>query len=111
MIEQLKEIASIALALTAIGSLTVAIIKFIYKPIHKILNELKTLVNKVETLGNHDHENYLSLLRLSLVSEEMPMSERLEAGRKYIEAGGNGAAKALYKVLLEKYESDLKKPK
>lgn len=108
MIDTVKDIAAFLGALATIGGFVFSIFKFIYKPISKLLKKFDELSGKVETLGNHDHDNYLSLLRLCLVSEEMPMSERLEAGRKYVAAGGNGAAKALYKVLLEKYENDLK---
>lgn len=108
MVDWLIKAAAIIGALTTIGTAAWAIIKFVIKPIAKVLHKIESLSEKVETLGNHDHDNYLSLLRLCLVSEEMPIEERLEAGRKYVDAGGNGAAKALYKILLEQYENELK---
>lgn len=108
MVDWLIKAAAVTGALSTIGTTAWAVIKFVIKPIAKVLHEIKILSEKVETLGNHDHDNYLSLLRLSLVSEEMPMEERLEAGRKYVAAGGNGPAKALYKILLEQYETELK---
>lgn len=49
------------------------------------------------------HENYLSILRLIVMNSEMPMSERLIAGRKYIDEGGNGDVKAYYLELCEKH--------
>ena len=49
------------------------------------------LEKKVDTLVEHDKEQYLSILRLTIMSEEMPVSERIIAGDKYIKAGGNGA--------------------
>ena len=35
----------------------------------------------------------MSILRLTIMSEEMPMSERLIAGKKYVDLGGNGDVK------------------
>ncbi len=50
----------------------------------------------------HDRENYLNILRLVIMSEEMPLEERIAAGDKYIAAGGNGAVKHKYHELIEK---------
>ena len=35
----------------------------------------------------------LAILRLTIMSEEMPMAERLIAGQKYVKLGGNGDVK------------------
>ena len=40
------------------------------------------LEEKVDTLVEHDKEQYLSILRLTIMSEEMPISERIIAGDK-----------------------------
>ena len=45
----------------------------------------------------HQKENYMAILRITIVSEEMPLSERIAAGDKYVALGGNGQIKALYK--------------
>lgn len=45
------------------------------------------------------HENYLAILRLTVMNSEMPVSERLIAGEKYIKAGGNGEVKKYYEEL------------
>lgn len=54
-------------------------------------------------IKQHTEENYLNNLRLVIMSEEMPIEERLCAGEKYIKAGGNGQVKAFYKKLQENY--------
>ena len=41
----------------------------------------------------HTKENYLSCLRLTIMSRDMPIGERIIAGHAYIEAGGNGEVK------------------
>ena len=60
------------------------------------------LLEKVDTLVEHDNDQYLSILRLTIVEENMPISERIIAGDKYIKKGGNGDVKKYYqKMLLE----------
>ena len=53
----------------------------------------KKLEEKVDRLVDHDKEQYLSLLRLTIMSSEMPIGERIVAGHKYLERGGNGDVK------------------
>lgn len=66
------------------------------KPIVKLLNEVKVLTK-------HDREQYLAILRLTTMSRDMPISERIIAGRKYVKLGGNGYVKKYYKKLLKKH--------
>lgn len=54
----------------------------------------------------HQKENYMAILRITIVSEEMPLSERIAAGDKYVSLGGNGQIKVLYKKLIEQYEKE-----
>ena len=62
----------------------------------------KELTKKVDTLVEHDREQHLAILRLTVMSEEMPVSERIIAGDKYVKLGGNGDVKQYYqKMLLE----------
>ena len=61
----------------------------------------KDLGKKVDTLVEHDRDQYLSILRLTIMSEEMPVSERIIAGDKYIKAGGNGDVKKYYQQMIE----------
>lgn len=64
---------------------------------------LDDLQPKVNALVEHDHEQYLSLLRLTVMSPDMPLSERLIAGKKYAEAGGNGDVKKYYQELIKEH--------
>ncbi len=67
-----------------------------------LLASIYKFFRKQETKEEHDRENYLNILRLTIMSEEMPLEERIAAGDKYIAAGGNGAVKHKYQELLEK---------
>ena len=60
----------------------------------------------IENKDKHDRENYLNILRLVIMSEEMPLSERIAAGDKYIELGGNGAVKHKHQELIKKLPKD-----
>lgn len=61
------------------------------------------LQEKVDKLVEHDEDQYLSILRLTIMSEEMPISERIIAGDKYIKKGGNGDVKTYYQKMLEEH--------
>ena len=58
------------------------------------------LVRKIDNLGadikeikEHNLENYLGIKRLTVMSHDMPIGERIIAGNDYIKAGGNGEVK------------------
>jgi len=86
---------AIAGGVTAIS----AIVAFIMKGA-RIIKRWATKVEKafrdVDTLVAHDREQYLSILRLTMMNSEMPISERLIAGEKYLNSGGNGDCKDYY---------------
>lgn len=70
--------------------------KKVGKPIVELLHEIKTLVD-------HDREQYIAILRLTIMSPDMPISERIIAGKKYIELGGNRDVKKYYEQLLKEH--------
>lgn len=63
----------------------------------------KRLEKKVDRNAEHDKEQYLAILRLTVTAEHMPISERIIAGKKYIDNGGNGDVKKYYQELLEEH--------
>lgn len=63
----------------------------------KVNNTTKALNDTLTDLKTHSHENYMSLLRLTIMSEEMPIGERIVAGHKYLKEGGNGEVKSFLK--------------
>lgn len=69
------------------------------------------LIRKFDKTAKHNEENYLALLRLQFISTEMPISERLIAGKKYIDHGGNGDVRIQYEALAEEYKELLKQHK
>lgn len=90
IVEKLLLAASVVSALVVIGT---AVHKYIYKPI-------RTLIEEFKQIKEYQREDYICNLRLTIMSEEMPLEERIAAGDKYISEGGNGAVKHKYEQLL-----------
>lgn len=63
----------------------------------------KKLEDKVDKLVEHDEDQYLSILRLTIMNSEMPISERIIAGDKYVKKGGNGEIKKYYQQMLKEH--------
>ncbi len=82
-------IIKLAAVLSALGVIFLAI-KKIFKAINSVMKDLRDL-------KEHSNENYMSLLRLTIMSSEMPIGERIVAGHKYLENGGNGEVKQFLK--------------
>lgn len=87
-----------AALITAIGVIVGVFLK-IYRPI-------KSVLEKLDRIDKHQTENYIATLRLTIMSEEMPLEERIAAGDKYIEMGGNGAVKHKYEQLLKQLDKE-----
>ena len=87
-----NDILFVASIFTALGVIITTAIK-IYKFIRK-------WEMWVEEQREHSLDNYLSIKRLTIMSHEMPLSERIAAGEKYIKCGGNGEVKHKYEELL-----------
>lgn len=89
MAEKIILIASIISGLTVIIGTCVKVYKFIRKW-EKWFDEQ----------SEHSLDNYLSILRLTIMSPYIPLSERIAAGAKYVKYGGNGEVKHKYEELL-----------
>lgn len=89
MADKILLIASVLTALTVIIATAMRVYQFIRK-----------WEKWVEEQSEHSLDNYLSIKRLTIMSHEMPLSERIAAGEKYIRYGGNGEVKHKYEELL-----------
>lgn len=83
--EWLEWVIKIGAAITAI----IAIWRGIVFLVH-FLDDIKA---DIQELKNHSKENYLGIKRLTVMSHDMPLGERIIAGHDYIKAGGNGEVK------------------
>ncbi len=60
---------------------------------------IETIEKKVDKLAEHGELQYMALLRLTVMDSDMPMSERLIAGKEYLARDGNGDVKKFYEEL------------
>ena len=96
IIEKLLLAASVVAALVTIGT---AANKYLYKPFRAWIDDFRKI-------KEYQHADYLCTLRLTIMSEEMPLEERIAAGDKYIAEGGNGAVKHKYEQLLTQLDKE-----
>lgn len=84
------KIGSVITALGIISALLWGMLKLALRPI----------IRKFEKYDEHMHKNYMGILRLTIMSNEMPIGERIVAGQEYLDEDGNGEVK---KFLEEKF--------
>ena len=70
---------------------------------HSNKKSSKTLEEKVDKLVENYNDQYLSILRLTIFEENLPISERIIAGDKYLKKGGNGDTKKYYENMLKEH--------
>ena len=74
--ELIESIILSASVLTALGVIIATAVK-----VYKFVRKWEIWV---EEQREHSLDNYLSIKRLTIMSHEMPLSERIAAGEKYI---------------------------
>ena len=89
-------IIKIAAVLGALGVIFGVCVKG-WRFIVKLNNTTKELNDTLADLKTHSNENYMGILRLTIMSNEMPIGERIVAGHKYLKEGGNGEVKTFLK--------------
>ena len=102
MTEYIAVIIRIASVLTALGVIW-RFARSIAQKWNKFLAVIEQMREDVKDVKKHNSENYMALLRLTIMSEEMPIGERIGAGIKYLKCGGNGEVK---RFLKEKFNID-----
>ena len=96
IIEIIVLIASIITSITVILTAIVTAYKFIRK-----------WDKWVKQKDKHDIEQYVQILRLVIMTPEMPLSERISAGDTYVnELKRNGAVKQKYNELLLRFKNE-----
>ena len=98
MVEQTILTASIITAIGVIATAVAAAYRFIRK-----WDKWR------EEKDAHDKEHYMAILRLVIMTPEMPLSERIEAGDIYVNKfNGNGGVKQKYNELLQRFAEEHK---
>ena len=92
MREYIIMIASIVTAITVISSTCFKVYKF-----------FRNLEKKYDEMNDILKNNTLYILKIAVLDEQLPLTDRLHAGELYMDLGGNGAVKKKYQELLTEY--------
>lgn len=115
-------LTSVAVVITAVAPIVIAIISNSNKDrkqnkensdnLCKSVDDMKKTLEKtdgrIQVLERHAREDHRRLLVMEIMEDQLPLEARLEAGKKYVDEGWNGAIKAKYEVMLQEYEERLK---
>lgn len=92
MREYIIMIASIVTALTVISTTCFKVYIF-----------FRNLEKKYDEMNDILQNNTLYILKMAVLDEQLPLTDRLHAGELYMDLGGNGAVKKKYQELLKEY--------
>lgn len=63
----------------------------------------RSIAKDLKEIKEDNKEQSLAILRLTVMSNDMPISERIVAGDKYVKKGGNGDVKHYYEQLIKEH--------
>ena len=72
----------------------------------KVLKMIKALYTKIHEFQESINENTMYTLKLVVLNEQLDIEERISAGKRYLELGGNGFVHAVYDKLVEEEEQE-----
>ena len=100
----------LAVIASAVTSVTVIITGFlkVYKFLRKTEEKYDKIEEKFEMINKTMRTNTIHLLKIAVLDENLPLTDRIHAGEEYIALGGNGFIKKKYEKLLEEYEQKYK---
>ena len=93
MVQTFLLVGSIISALTVIVTFMIKIYKF-FNSIEKKYDQMNETLRK----------NTLYILKIAILSEELPLVDRIHAGETYVAMGGNGMVKKKLDRLISEYE-------
>ena len=94
------------MGIVEIGSVISAIVVIVgtcYKTFGMCHRVLRTL----EEFEESNKRNEMHIMKLGLFNEGLPLVDRIQCGKRYIELGGNGTGKIQYEILVRKMEQSI----
>ena len=65
------------------------------------------ILNKLEDFEESTRRNEMHIMKLGLFNEGLPLVDRIQCGKRYLELGGNGTGKIQYEILVRKMEENI----
>ena len=72
----------------------------------KLLKLFKSITTKITNFQHLIEENTRYTLKLVVINDDLDLDERLAAGKRYIDLGGNGYIHAVYDKLVKEEEQE-----
>lgn len=94
------------MGIVEIGSIISAIVVIVgtcYKTFGMCHRVLRTL----EEFEESNKRNEMHIMKLGLFNEGLPLVDRIQCGKRYLELGGNGTGKIQYELLVKKMEDSI----
>lgn len=62
------------------------------------------MLAKLEGFEETQKRNEMHIMKLGLFNEGLPLEDRIQCGKRYLELGGNGTGKIQYDILVKRME-------
>ena len=73
----------------------------------KTFSMCHNILNKLEDFEESTRRNEMHIMKLGLFNEGLPLVDRIQCGKRYLELGGNGTGKIQYEILVRKMEENI----
>lgn len=73
----------------------------------KTFSMCHNILNKMEEFEESSKRNEMHIMKLALFNEGLPLVDRIQCGKRYLELGGNGTGKIQYELLVRKMEESI----
>lgn len=73
----------------------------------KTFSMCHNILNKLEDFEATSKRNEMHIMKLGLFNEGLPLVDRIQCGKRYLELGGNGTGKIQYELLVKKMEDSI----
>ena len=83
----------------------VSSITFLIGTCYKVFSVLHKTLEKLDELDEAQKRSERHIMKIALFNEGLPLEDRIQCGKRYLELGGNGTGKIQYDILLERMET------
>lgn len=94
------------MGIVEIGSIVSAIV-IIVGTCYKTFGMCHRVLRTLEEFEESNKRNEMHIMKLGLFNEGLPLVDRIQCGKRYIELGGNGTGKIQYEILVRKMEESI----
>lgn len=94
------------MGIVEIGSIVSAIV-IIVGTCWKTFSMCHQVLRTLEEFEESNKRNEMHIMKLGLFNEGLPLVDRIQCGKRYLELGGNGTGKIQYELLVRKMEDSM----